>query len=107
MDNKICTMCNIEKHTIKFTKKNKICKNCSSKRSSKRYYENKDKISNQENIYHEENRDKLLQKQNERYKLFGEKLRNHGELENGLKASGEKTDIITQKNKTDGFQRIE
>ena len=27
------------------------------------YYENKDKISNQQKIYYEKNRDKLLQKQ--------------------------------------------
>ena len=31
----------------------------------KRYYENKDKISNQRKLYYEKNKDKPLQKQND------------------------------------------
>ena len=36
-------------------------------RGLKRQYENKDKISNQQKLYYEENRDKLLQKPKIRY----------------------------------------
>ena len=64
MDNKICTQCNIEKHNNNFYKKYSECKECNMKRGVKRYYDNKDKISNQQKIYIERNRDKLLQKQN-------------------------------------------
>ena len=47
MDSKICTRCNIEKSIGDFYNKNTECKHCNSKRSLKRYHENKDKISNQ------------------------------------------------------------
>ena len=47
MDSKICTRCNIEKISEEFYKKYTESKNCNSKRSSKRDYENKEKISNQ------------------------------------------------------------
>ena len=56
-----------------------------SKRSVKHYYENKDKISNQQKICCEKNRDKLLQKQNDRYIHFKEIILNYSELENRLK----------------------
>ena len=62
MDNKICTVCNIEKHINDFYKKYSECKTCNIKRSVKRYYNNKDKISNQQKIYYEKNRDVLLER---------------------------------------------
>ena len=45
-----------------FNNKNRECKQCTIKRSMKRYYENKDKLSNQRKIYYEKNRDVLLAK---------------------------------------------
>ena len=65
MESIICTQCNIEKHINNFYKKYSECKNCNIKRGVKRYYDNKYKISMQQKIYYEKNRDKLLQKQNE------------------------------------------
>ena len=65
MENKICTVCKIEKHMNKFFKRYSECKNCNIKRGVKRCYENKDKIPNQQKIYYEKNRDKLLEKKND------------------------------------------
>ena len=48
MENKICTVCKIEKHINNFYKKYSECKDCNIKRGVKRYYDNKDKISNQQ-----------------------------------------------------------
>ena len=53
MDSKICVVCNIEKSIDNFYNKYRECKPCNIKRSTKRYYENKDKISNQQKIYYE------------------------------------------------------
>ena len=64
MDSKICTQCNIEKPINNFYKRFSECKYCNIKRGKKRYYVSKDKISKQQKIYYERNRDKLLQKQN-------------------------------------------
>ena len=44
-----------------FCNKNRECKQCNIKRSTRRYYENK-KISNQHKKYYENNRDVLLAK---------------------------------------------
>ena len=55
--------CNIEKSIDNFYIKYRECKQCNIKRSTRRYYENKDKISMQQKINYEKNRDKLLQKQ--------------------------------------------
>ena len=52
MDNKICTVCNIEKHINDFYKKYSEGKACNIKRGVKRYHNNKDKISNQQKIYY-------------------------------------------------------
>ena len=65
MESKICVVCNIEQRIDNFYNKYRECKPCNFKRSTKRYYENKDKILNQQKIYYEKNRDKLLQKQND------------------------------------------
>ena len=90
MESKICTQCNIQKHINNFYKKYSECKECNIKRCVKRYYDNKDKISMQQNIYYEKNRDKLLQKQNDYSKKrstdYKELQRSYVELENKLKA---------------------
>ena len=53
MENKICTVCKIEKHINNFYKKYSECKACNIKRGVKRYHNNKDKISNQQKKYYE------------------------------------------------------
>ena len=60
MDSKICVVCNTEKSIDNLYNKYRECKPCNIKRSTKRYNENKDKISNQHKIYYERNRDVLL-----------------------------------------------
>ena len=62
MDNKICVVCIIEKSIDNFYNKYRECKPCNIKRSTRRYYENKDKLSNQRNLYYEKSRDFLLAK---------------------------------------------
>ena len=90
MQSKICTQCNIEKHINNFYKKYSECKDCNIKRGVKWYYDNKDKISMQQKIYYEKNRDQLLQKQNDYSKKgskdYKELHRSYVELENKLKA---------------------
>ena len=90
MEIKICTQCNIEKHINNFYKKYSECKDCNIKRGVKRYYDNKNKISMQQKIYYEKNRDKLLQKQNDYSKKrstdYKELQRSYVELKNKLKA---------------------
>ena len=90
MESKICTQCNIEKHINNFYKKYSECKDCNIKRGVKRYYDNKNKISMQQKIYYEKNRDKLLQKQNDYSKKrstdYKELQRSYVELKNKLKA---------------------
>ena len=94
MDNKICTVCNIEKQINKFYKKYSECKAYNIKRGVNRYYNNKDKILNQQKIYYEKKRDKLLQKQNDyrnkRNTEFEDLVRSYAELENRLKTTKEK-----------------
>ena len=48
MDSKVCFVCKIEKSIDNFYNKHRECKQCNIKRSMKRYYENKDKISMQQ-----------------------------------------------------------
>ena len=87
MDTKMCTICKIEKHTNNFYIKYSECTDCNRARGLKRYYENKDKISNQQKIYYEKNREKiLLQKQNNRSIQFRDLVISYIELENRLKA---------------------
>ena len=91
MDTKMCTMCNIEKHINNFYKKYSECRDCNRARGLKRYYENKDKISNQQQIYYEKNREKnLLQKKNNRSIQFRDLVISYIELENRLKTLEEK-----------------
>ena len=94
MESKICTQCIIEKHINNFYKNYSECKDCNIKRGVKRYYEIKDKISMQQKIYYEKNRDKLLQKRNDYSKKrrtdYKELQRSYVELQNKLKALEEK-----------------
>ena len=53
MDDKTCTVCNIEEHIINFYKKFSECKDCNSKRGVNRYYDNKDKTSIQQKLFYE------------------------------------------------------
>ena len=62
MDTIICVVCNIEKNIDNFYNKYRECKECNIQRSMKRYYENKDKLSNQRKLYYEKNSDVLLAK---------------------------------------------
>ena len=62
MDNKVCVVCNIEKSIDNFYNQYRECKPCNILRSTRHYYENKEKISNQHKIYYEKNRDVLLTK---------------------------------------------
>ena len=93
MESKICTQCNIEKDINNFYKKYTECIDCNRARGLKRYYENKDKISNQQKIYYEKNREKiLLQKQNNRSQ-FRDLVKSYNELENRLKTLEEKLNV--------------
>ena len=91
MNTKTCTICNIEKDINNFYKKYTECRECNRARGLKRYYENKDKISNQQKIYYEKNKDRiLLQRQNNRSIQFRDLVISYVELENRLKALEEK-----------------
>ena len=96
MDNKTCTVCNIEKHINSFYKKNSECKVCNIERGVKRYYGNEDKVSIQQKLSYERNSEKLLQKQNyyrnKRNTDCKEVLRSYDGLENRIKALEEKSD---------------
>ena len=97
MENKTCTMCNIEKHINNFYKKYSECKECNIRRGVKRYFDNKDKISVQQKIYYEKNRDKLLQKQNDyrnkRNTDYKDLVRSYNELQKRLKTLEENVSI--------------
>ena len=62
MDSKVCVVCKTEKSIDIFYNKYRECKQCNIKRSTRRYYENKDNLSNQRKLYYEKNRDVLLAK---------------------------------------------
>ena len=51
MDSKVCVVCNTEKSIDTFHNKYRECKQCNIKRSMKRFYENKDNLSNQRRIF--------------------------------------------------------
>ena len=91
MEGKTYTMCNMEKHINNFYKTYSDCKDCNRTRGLKRYYENKDKISNQQKLYYEKTEKKiLLQKQNNRWLQFEDLVKPYVELENRLKTMEEK-----------------
>ena len=91
MNTKTCTICNIEKDINNFYKKYTECIECNRARGLKRYYENKDKISNQQKVNYGKNREKiLLKKQNNRSIQFRDLVISYIELENRLKTLEEK-----------------
>ena len=98
MDNKTCTVCNIEKCINNFYEKYSECKDCNIKRGVKRYFDIKDKVSIQQKIYYEKNRYKLLEKEsdhrNKRNTKFNGLHRSYVELEKKLKALEEKVKLI-------------
>ena len=73
MDRKICVICNSEKSIDIFYSKYRECKPCNIKRSTRRYFENKEKISNQHKLYYEKNRDILLA----RSKIYQQNRKSH------------------------------
>ena len=87
MDTKTRRKCNIEKHINNFYKKYTECKDCNRTKGLKRYFQNKDKISNQQKIHFEKLREKIfLQKQNIRRIQFRDLVISYVDLENKLKA---------------------
>ena len=79
------------------TNLNRECKQCNIERSLKRFYENKDKISNQQKLYYE-NREKLLPKQNNRYINYKELLRSYAELQNNFETMEQKSHTLQIEN---------
>ena len=63
------------------------CKPCNIQRNLKRYYEKKDKLSNQRNLYYERNRDVLLAKSklNQQNRNFERKIYKQ-QMENSIKS---------------------
>ena len=53
MESKNCWHGNIEKNVVNFYNKHTECKICNSNRSLKRYYENKENLSNERKVYYE------------------------------------------------------
>ena len=91
MNTKMCTICNNEKDINNFYRKESECRECNRARGLKRFYENKDKISNQRKIYYEKNRGKiLLQKQYKTCIQIRDLVISYVELENRLKALEQK-----------------
>ena len=93
-------MRNIEKHRI-FLKKTEG-RNRNSIGGFKRYYVKENKISSQGKVFHEKNKEKLLQKQNDRYIHFKEIVRTYVQLQNRMKALDEKI----SKNDSENIQNI-
>ena len=86
MDSKVCVVCNTEKSIDNFYNKYRECKPCNIIRSTRLYYENKEKISNQHKKYYEKNRDVLLAKskinqQNRNYerKIYKQQVQEHNQ----------------------------
>ena len=87
-------MCKIENHINNFYKKSSEGKECNRARGLERYFENEDKLSNQQKICYEKFREKLLlQKQNIRCIQFRDLVRSYLELENRLKVMEEKCEM--------------
>ena len=95
METGTCTMGNLEKTINTFYRKHSERIDCNRTRGLKRFYENKDKLSNQRKIYYQKQRDRiLLQKQNNRCIQFRDSVISYVELENKLKALGEELNKI-------------
>ena len=80
---------NLKKTYRRFLQQYSERKDCKSERSLTRYYDNNDKISNQRKTYNEKNREKLLQKQNDRCIHLKKIIRKYVELEKRLEAIDE------------------
>ena len=89
MDSKICVVCNIEKSIDNFYNKYRECKQCNIKRSTRRYFENKEKISNQHKLYYEKIRDVLLA----RSKIYQQNRKSHTQQ---IKDVNNKIEELTQ-----------
>ena len=89
METKVCVVCNTEKSIDNFYNKYRECKPCNIKRSTRRYIENKDKISNQHKLYYERNRDVLLA----RSKIYQQ---NRKSQKQQIKDLNNKTEELTQ-----------
>ena len=89
MDSKNCVVCNIEKSIDNFYNKYRECKPCKIKRSTKRYNENKEKISNQHEIYYDKNRDVLLA----RSKIYQQNRKSYTQQ---TKELNNKMEVLTQ-----------
>ena len=84
-------MCNNDKRINNFNNKCSDGTHCNCRRELKRYYENKDKISNQQKLYYEKSREKImLQIQNKKYIQFKDLVRSFVELDDRLKLMDEK-----------------
>ena len=104
MNTKTCTICNNEKDINNFYKKYTEGIDCNRARGLKRYYEKKDKISNQQKVYYEKNREKtFLQKQNNRSIQFRDLVISYIELENRLKALEEKLNVYKNINDSEKY----
>ena len=62
MESKVCVICKTEKSSDNFPNIQRDCKPCNFERNLRRYYENKDNLSNQRKINYDKNRDALLAK---------------------------------------------
>ena len=80
METKVCVVCNTEKSIDNFHNKYRECKPCNIKRSTRRYFENKDIISTQHKLYYEENRDDLLA----RSKKYKQNRKSHSQQKKDL-----------------------
>ena len=71
-------MCNVDYQIKMFYQKIADYKDSNSKRRLKRYHDKEDKISNQQDIYYEKNKVKILHQENDRYKSFKGLVRSYG-----------------------------
>ena len=99
METKVCVVCKTEKNIDNFYNKYRECKPCNIKRSTRRYYENKDKITNQQKLYYERNRDLLLLKS----KIYQQNRKSHTQQ---IKDLNNKIEQLTQVMET-FFSKIE
>ena len=70
MSTKTCTTCNNEKDLNNFYKQYSECIDCNRARGLKRYYENKDKISNQQKVYYEKKIEKKYYYRNKTIEVY-------------------------------------